>query len=306
MLDALTLDQLRVFVAVAETGSFRAAAVRLRRVQSAVSYAIAGLESELGVSLFDRTGRRPELSANGRALLAHAKAMLLDADALRAHARALGEGLEPRLDLALDPQFPLPFAAAALRSLHSAYPTVQVQTWTAPLGAAIAALQERRCTLAVTAADIPDPAIDLDFLCDLPRAAVASAGHPLADWARRKAPLKRRELAGHLQIVVPDPSALTAGQDFGVLSPGTWRVSDNETKRALIVGGVGWGNLPLWLVQDDLAAGRLVRLPVAEFAPSGETYVRVFVACRADVALGPAARLLVDRLREVSGEHRPS
>ncbi|MFC3077388.1 LysR family transcriptional regulator [Phenylobacterium terrae] len=300
MLDALTLDQLRVFVAVAETGSFRAAAARLRRVQSAVSYAIAGLEAELGVPVFDRSGRRPELTAEGRALLPDARAMLLSADALRAHARALGEGLEPRLDLALDPQFPLARSAAALRALYETYPSVQVQTWTAPLGAAIAALRERRCALAVTAADLPDPAIDLDYLCDLPRAAVAAADHPLADFVRRGAPLERRELAAHLQVVVPDPSPLTAGQDFGVLSPGTWRVSDNETKRALILGGIGWGSLPLWLVKDDLAAGRLVRLPVAEFGPGGETFVRVYIARRADAPFGPAARFLTERLREAS------
>ena len=59
MLDALTLDQLRVFAAVADAGSFRAAARQLSRVQSAVSHAIANMESELGVSLFDRQGRRP-------------------------------------------------------------------------------------------------------------------------------------------------------------------------------------------------------------------------------------------------------
>jgi DNA-binding transcriptional LysR family regulator len=297
MLDPLTLDQMRVFVAVAEAGSFRAAATRLRRVQSAVSYAIAGLEAELGVALFDRSARRPELTAEARALLPEARSMLLNVDALRSHARGLAEGLEPRLDLALDPQFPLPLIAAALRALRDTYPTVQVQTFSAPLGAAIAALRERRCSLAVTAADIPDPAIDLDFLCDLPRAAVAASGHPLADTARCGAPLARRQLASHLQIVVPDPSSLTAGQDFGVLSPGTWRVSDNETKRALILGGIGWGSLPLWLVKDDLAAGRLVRLPVAEFGPGGETFVRAYVARRADAPFGPAARFLAERLR---------
>lgn len=49
MLDALTLDQMRIFVAIAETGSFRAAAARLSRVQSALSHAVANLEAELGV-----------------------------------------------------------------------------------------------------------------------------------------------------------------------------------------------------------------------------------------------------------------
>jgi DNA-binding transcriptional LysR family regulator len=291
MLDALTLDQMRTFVAVAEAGSFRAAAARLSRVQSAVSHAISNLEVQLGVTVFDRLSRRPTLTPEGQALLADARAILLKVDTMRARARGLGEGLELRLTIALDPQFPLALAAAALKDLHDTYPSVSVWMWTAPLGAAIAALHERRCALAITAADLPDPRIELESLSFVPRAAVAAATHPLAARSREGAPLTAAELADHLQIVVPDPSALTEGRDFGVLSPGTWRVSDNATKHALILAGVGWGSLPLWLVERDLAKGRLVRIAAAEFGQQGETFVRAYLAHRTDQPLGPAARL---------------
>jgi DNA-binding transcriptional LysR family regulator len=247
MLDALNLDQMRTFVAVAEVGSFRAAAGRLSRVQSAVSHAIANLEVQLGVTLFDRSARRPRLTPEGQALLADARAVLLKVDTMRA--RGLGEGLELRLAIALDPQFPLGLAAAALKNLHDAYPSVSVWTWTAPLGAAIVALREGRCTLAITAADIPDPRIELESLLFVPRAAVAAATHPLATRSRSGVPVTAAEMADHLQIVVPDPSPLTEGRDFGVLSPGTWRVGDNATKHALILAGVGCGSLPIWLVE---------------------------------------------------------
>ena len=292
MLDALTLDQMRTFVAVTEAGSFRAAATRLSRVQSAVSHAIGNLEAQLGVTLFDRSGHRPTLTPEGRALLADARAILLKVDTMRARARGLGEGLELRLAIALDPQFPLGLAAAALKDLHDAYPSVSVWIWTAPLGAAIVALREGRCALAITAAEIPDPRVELEALSLVPRAAVAAATHPLSARSRGGEPLTAAELADHLQIVVPDPSPLTEGRDFGVLSPGTWRVSDNATKHALIVAGVGWGNLPLWLVERDLAEGRLVRVAAAEFGQQGETIVRAYLAHRTDQPLGPAARLL--------------
>ena len=292
MLDALTLDQMRTFVAVAEAGSFRAAATRLSRVQSAVSHAIGNLEAQLGVTLFDRSGHRPTLTPEGRALLADARAVLLKVDTMRARARGLGEGLELRLAIALDPQFPLGLAAAALKDLHDAYPSVSVWIWPGPLGAAIVALREGRCALAITAAEIPDPRVELEALSLVPRAAVAAATHPLSARSRGGEPLTAAELADHLQIVVPDPSPLTEGRDFGVLSPGTWRVSDNATKHALIVAGVGWGNLPLWLVERDLAEGRLVRVAAAEFGQQGETIVRAYLAHRTDQPLGPAARLL--------------
>ncbi|MGH6904754.1 MAG: LysR family transcriptional regulator [Geminicoccaceae bacterium] len=297
MLDALTLDQMRTFVAAADAGSFRAAAARLSRVQSAVSHAIGNLEAQLGVMLFDRSGHRPTLTPEGQALLADVRAILMKVDTMRARARGLGVGVELRLAIALDPQFPLGLAAAALKDLHDAYPSVSVWIWTAPLGAAIAALREGRCALAITAAEIPDPRIELESLSFVSRAAVAAATHPLAARSRAGEPLTAAELADHLQIVVPDPSPLTEGRDFGVLSFGTWRVSDNETKRALILAGVGWGSLPLWLVERDLTEGRLVRVAAAEFGQQGETFVRAYLAHRTDQPLGPAARLLRQALR---------
>ena len=304
MIDPLTLDQMRVFVAVADAGSFRAAAQNLRRVQSAVSHAVASLEAQLDVRVFDRSGRRPVLTAEGQTLLGDARALLLKADVLRARARGLGQSLELGLTLALDPQFPLPLAAAALRAVHEAYPTVGVQTWTLPLGSAIAALRSRQCALAVPGADIPEPTIELSFLADIPRAAVTTPDHPLAQLARRGQPLTRIALADHIQIVVPDPSPLTEGQDFGVLSPGVWWASDNESKRALLVAGVGWGSLPLWLVADDLAAGRLVRLPVEEFGPDGVTFATAWLGWRMDAPPGPAGRLFCDELQRRCAERR--
>jgi DNA-binding transcriptional LysR family regulator len=86
------------------------------------------------------------------------------------------------------------------------------------------------------------------------------------------------------------------------LSPGKWRVSDNATKLALIIAGIGWDNLPLWLIQRELAEGRLVRLPAAEFGREGETLVRAYLAHRTDVPLGPVARTFrAALLRRVDG-----
>ena len=289
MLDALTLDQMRAFVAVAESGTFRAGARRLSRVQSAVSHAIGNLETQLRIALFDRSSHRPTLTPEGRALLAEVRAVLVKVDSMRARARGLSAGVELSLAIALDPQFPLGLVAAALKELRDAYGSVSVQLRTAPLGAAIAAVHDGECALAITATELPHPRVELEALSFVPRAAVAAATHPLAARSRDGEPLTAAELADQLQVVVPDPSPLTEGRDFGVLSPGTWRVSDNATKHALILAGVGWGSLPLWMIERDLAEGRLVRVAAAEFGRQGETFVRAYLARRADRPLGPAA-----------------
>lgn len=303
MLDALTLDQMRIFVAIAETGSFRAAAARLSRVQSALSHAVANLEAELGASLFDRSGHRPVLTPAGRSLLSDARAILLKTDTMRARARGLGGGVELGLTIALDPQFPPGLAGAALEEMHRDYPSVAIRLLTASLGEAVHALRERRCAVAISGIDLPDPHIERRALALVPRAAVVATSHPLAVLAAAGNPVTAADLADHVQVVAEDPSPLTRGRDFNVLSPGTWRVGDNMTKHALILAGIGWGNLPLWLVERDLAEGRLVRVPAAEFGPQGETLTTAYLMHRTDEHLGPATRAFCDALLRMAG-HR--
>src|SRR5262245_15059721 len=102
MLDNLTLDQMRVLIAVAEAGSFSAAARRLGRVQSAVSQAVQTLEENLRLTLFDRSGKTPVLTEAGRTLLSDARQVVLRADSLRTHAEAIAGGTEPELAFAVD------------------------------------------------------------------------------------------------------------------------------------------------------------------------------------------------------------
>ena len=106
MLDGVSLDQLRTFIAAADEGSFSAAGRRLRRAQSVVSQTLANLEGQLAVKLFDRSGHLPVLTDQGRALLADARAVAGDVDLLKARAKSLAGGLEPELSLAVDVMFP--------------------------------------------------------------------------------------------------------------------------------------------------------------------------------------------------------
>src|SRR2546425_7586018 len=106
MLDAVTLDQLRTFIAAVDEGSFSAAGRKLRRAQSVVSQTLANLEAQLGVKLFDRAARYPQLTDEGRSLLVDARAVADSIDGLKARARAMHEGLEPELAVAIDVMYP--------------------------------------------------------------------------------------------------------------------------------------------------------------------------------------------------------
>src|ERR1700761_7251671 len=130
MLDRLTLDQMRALIAVAETGSFSAAARRLGRVQSAISQSVQALEETLGVELFDRAAKTPKLNETGRVLLQDAYGLVHGADALRARAESIASNIEPELTLAVDSMFPNAVLMESLRAFAQAFPAVTVTLFT--------------------------------------------------------------------------------------------------------------------------------------------------------------------------------
>src|SRR6202040_1191848 len=137
MLDGVTLDQLRTFIAAAEQGSFSAAARKLRRAQSVVSQSLANLEGRLGVALFDRSARYPTLTEDGRALLQEARAVADQMDGFKARAKTLREGLEPELSLSIDVMYPMSELIEAVTRFRDTFPHTPLRLSVEVLGAVI-------------------------------------------------------------------------------------------------------------------------------------------------------------------------
>ncbi|WP_299359530.1 LysR family transcriptional regulator [uncultured Paracoccus sp.] len=285
-----TLDQLQVFLAIVDTGSFGAAARHLGRATSVISYAIAHLEGEMGVVLFDREGsRKPRLTSRGQALLADIRRIGDDVDRLRARVAGLRQGVEPTLSLALDVMAPMQVIAALLRDFAAAFPTVPLQLHVEALGGPAARLMDDWADLAVTGPIVqPIEGTEQQHLGAVTLVPVCAPDHPLAVAQARPGMVR-----DHLQVVLTDWSELTMGRDFSVLSTRTWRIADLSAKHALLSEGIGWGNMPLHLVRDDLAAGRLVHLALPE-AP--KTRYDLLLLTRRGSAAGPAARWLIGAL----------
>lgn len=293
-LDApVTVDQLRVFITVVEEGSFSKAAKRLRRVQSAVSYAIGNLERLLDVELFDRTGRMPVLTEAGAALLADARAVCDRMDKLHARARSIAEGVEPRLSLAVDTLFPMPKLVEALHELSARYPLVSLHLRTEALGAVASLVMDGTCQLGI-GVDLEERTRELVHIpiMEVELVPVAAPNHALS---RRGGPLGPEDVRDALQIVVSDRSTLTEGKDHGVFSARTWRVADLDAKRELMLSGFGWGHLPLHRIERDLRDGRLVRLTLTDL-PGAAPRVGLHAMHRKAEPPGPAARWLLERL----------
>ncbi|WP_218163339.1 LysR family transcriptional regulator, partial [Nannocystis exedens] len=291
MIGDVTLDQLRVLTAVAEAGSFSAAAKRLRRVQSAVSQAIANLERQLDVAVFDRSTRVPTLTEPGKAILAAARRVAGEVDALRGLAAGIARGLEPSVSLCVDALFPLAVLVALCREFAAAFPTVALRVDTETMSAVSARVLAGAATLGVAAPIAVAPGLERRPLAPIRMIAVVAADHPLAQIEGK---IDSGRLGEHVQVVLSERGS-TGVPDQAVLSPRTWRVADLHTKQALLRAGLGWGNLPAAMVEDDRAAGRLVAIRPAAWAEDEHT-LHLAAIHRADTILGPAHRWIVERL----------
>lgn len=131
-----SLDQLRVFLTVVETGSFAAAGRRLMRATSAVSYSVANLEQQLGVALFDRERtKKPMLTEAGIAVLSEAKTLSIGIDNLRAKVNGLMAGLETEVALVVDVMMPTSRLVDAMHAFEEEFPTVTLRLHVEALGA---------------------------------------------------------------------------------------------------------------------------------------------------------------------------
>ncbi|WP_163269215.1 LysR family transcriptional regulator [Chelativorans alearense] len=286
-----TLDQLQVFLAVAEEGSFSAASRKLNRAQSVISYTIANLEAQLELKLFERTGtRQPQLTEAGMALTEDARRMVTSLHLLRARARGISQGLEGEVGLAVDLLLPMPVLTAVLRAFREEFPTVGVRLHTGALGTVADLIVRREVDLGIAGkAMIGQDELVTRKIAEREMVPVAAPDHPLA---QAEGPVPGLVVREHFQIAVTDPSERTKGQDFHVYALKTWRVSDIATKHALLLAGLGWGGMPFWLVEGDIKAGRLAELSLEPY-PRFSYDLYAIHAC--DRPLRPAASWLARR-----------
>lgn len=287
-----TLDQIAVFLAIVETGSFAAAARRLGRATSVISYAIANLEAQLGISLFVRAGSaKPVLTEAGRTILSDSRGLAIALDGLLAKARGLTQGLEAEVSLVVDVMLPACKLVEALDEFSRKFPTVALRLKVEALGAVTQAVIEGAAAFGISGPlEIASDLLTRGPAGSVTMIAVAAPSHPLA---RISGVISASAARDHLQLVLTDRSQLTADRDFGVLAVKSWRLADLGAKHALLLAGLGWGNMPEPMVREDIRRERLVVLNIE--TPSGLLYPFHSVH-RSDAPPGPAASWLMTRL----------
>lgn len=270
----ISFDLLLVLDAIDRHGSFTAAAAALHRVPSALSHAVAKLEDDLGVTLFEREGRRAILNEAGRTLLDDGRHLLRTASELERRVQRIADGWEAELRIAIDAIIPVERLFPLLTRFYDAGHSTQIRLTGEVLGGTWDALATGRADLAIGApGDAPaHGGIATHLLCQRSQFVFAVApNHPLANAPE---PIPSSELLHHRAIVVADTSQELDARTVGMLAgQAVLRVPDIRAKVQAQVAGLGIGHLPRWLAADDLAAGRLVQKYLATPYPDVPLHV---------------------------------
>jgi DNA-binding transcriptional LysR family regulator len=203
--------------------------------------------------------------------------------------------------LAVDAMLPVRTIVDLCREFAMQFPSVQLRLFTETLSAVSALVLDGTCQIGVVGPAAHSQGLERSYLASTLLVPVAASTHPLA---KLRGAIATAVLAEHVNIVFSERGHGKKAPDQGVLSPNTWRVADLGTKHALLLGGLGWGNMPEHMVNDDLAAGRLVRLRPAAWAED-EWLLSLSVVHKPELAQGPATRWLLQRLSELCKRDLP-
>jgi DNA-binding transcriptional LysR family regulator len=286
----VTLDQWRALVAVVDAGGYAQAAEALHKSQSAVTYAVQKLESQLGVKAFAIAGRKAALTPTGQLLYRRARALLDEASGAERAARALSAGWEAQIRIAVEIVFPTWLLLQCLERFGTQSPNTRIEVIESVLGGTGEALLQGQADLAIS--PLVPPGFLGDPLLRFRAIPVAHPAHPLHALGRK---LTRRDLAAHRHLVVRDTGSRRDTLPPAVDVAQRWTVSNMSTSIQAARMGFGFAWFPEDKIRDELAAGTLKPLPLRE---GGERFGELYLIVADPDAAGPGTRRLVEIIRE--------
>jgi len=285
-----TLEQWKVLEAIVEAGSFAQAAALLNRSQSSISYAVARLQEQIGVELLVVSGRRAQLTDNGRTLLAAAREVLRGAQRLEQLAAHLDQGWEAEVRLAVDLAFPIPALLRALSAFVAFAPDTRIQLSEVVLSGAEEALRTGTADL-VVGTHVPVGFLG-NRLAEIRFIAVAHADHRLFQLGR--APTTE-DLQEDIHIVVRDSGSTRPRDDGWLGAKQRWTVGSMASSRAMVADGLGFAWLPEHVVSADIEAGILKPLGLDQ---GQERFVVLYMVYADAQSAGPATRHLAQLMAQ--------
>ncbi len=256
----MNLDSLKLALQVARLGSFAAVAKSIHTDPSTISRAIAHVEGDLGLRLFQRTTRRLTLTEAGALYLARVEAVIDELDEARDRATAIQSGPRGTLRLTASVAFGETCLSPLVPDFRAAYPELRLELIFTDRNVDLVA---ERIDLAIRLA----PAIEGDLVCaklfDTRYRVCASPDY----LARMPAPRTPDDLCAHDALLFDLPGYRTRwlfrdanGQASEFAVDGSIVTSNAVTLRQNMLNGLGPALLADWLIDGDIWKGRCIDL----------------------------------------------
>lgn len=262
----MTYEQLIVLRAIVTEGTFRGAAVRLNKSQSAVSHMLKKLENETGIILLSRENYRPKLTTAGSVFYRHATRVLHQMQKLSDVAKSLNAKQEAEVFVAVTATYPLQPLLQIIGDVTTAYPATHIRMTRENMGGSIERLLRDEADIIVATMD-GVPAEQVEAI-PFSTVTILPVAHPDYEPARSNHMKTVEEMQSYTQIVVADSGSGAYRQSRDLL-PGAlrWTVSDFAAKKEIILAKMGWGGIPDHLIKHELEQGKLVPLNLEGFPP---------------------------------------
>ena len=267
-----TLDEWEILQAVVQLGSFAAAAKRLNRSQSTISYAIARLEDQLGIKLFEIKGRKAELTECGRALLADAEPHLAGFHQLEKRAGSLASGRDLEVRLSIDSIFPNARLFAALSEFSRRFPHIQPTLRQSTFLSADAEFSIHNAQICITG--LMSREFFVRPILGIKVIAVARRDHLLHALKRK---LGRPDLIQHVLVTIEGSASGTLRRQPRVPTQRALSVGSIEAAIDTVRSGLCYGWLPKYRIESELKSGEFVPL---NLSVGGTREVRLNLVCK--------------------------
>jgi DNA-binding transcriptional LysR family regulator len=250
-----TLDEWEILQAVVQSGSFAAAAKRLNRSQSTISYAVARLQDQLGVELFEIKGRKAHLTEFGRALLADAEPHLAGFHQLEKRAGSLASGRELEVRLSIDSIFPNSRLFAALTEFSRRFPYIQLKLRQATFLSADSEFSVHNSQICITA--LVSRELFVRPILRIKMIAVARKDHWLNALQRK---LGRPDLMQHVLVTIEGSASGVLKHQPRFPTQRILSVSSIESAIDTVRSGLCFGWLPKYRIESELKTGEIAPL----------------------------------------------
>ena len=288
----IALDHWRALIAVVDAGGYAQAAQALFKSQSAVTYAVQKIESQLSLKVFELQGRKAVLTPTGQMLYRRALALVGEAADLEQAAHRLSAGWEAEIHLAVEILFPTRVVLDSLARFGEESPRTRIELVESVLGGTSEALLTGQADLAICP-QVP-PGFLGDPLLQVSVVAVAHRDHVLHRLGRE---LSLRDLADHRHVVVRDSGAKRDRKAVSVEVDQRWTVGTVASSIQAVGLGHGFAWLPSAQIADELASGVLKPLPLRE---GRERIMTLYLVLADPDFAGPGVRRLAQILREAA------